>query len=59
MVKFEEKTEKVIIVNKRGHRTLMPDLWMAQSYAKDLWKGSVDRIEVTTVYKVVEDEESE
>lgn len=58
MVKFEDRTEEVIIVNKLGQRTLMPNLWMAKSYAKDLWKGHVDRIEVKTVYKV-EDEESE
>jgi hypothetical protein len=55
MTKFNEKVEKVVIVNKQGFKTLMPNLWMAQSYAKGLWKDSVDRIEVTTVYKVEED----
>ncbi|QIW89728.1 hypothetical protein PQE71_gp046 [Bacillus phage Izhevsk] len=42
---------KVIIVNKQGIRTLMPNLYMAKSYAEGLWKGEVDRIEVTQTYK--------
>ncbi|UGO50640.1 hypothetical protein PQE68_gp049 [Bacillus phage vB_BanS_Sophrita] len=42
---------EVVIVNKQGFITLMPNLYMAKSYAEGLWKGEVDRIEVKQVYK--------
>jgi hypothetical protein len=55
MTIFNEKVEKVVIVNKEGYRTLMPSVSMAKSYANGLWKGGVDRIEFTTVIKVEEE----
>ncbi|UUV46096.1 hypothetical protein [Bacillus phage vB_BanS-Thrax1] len=42
---------KVVIVNKQGLRTVMPNVYVAKSYAEGLWKGEVDRIEVKQVYK--------
>jgi hypothetical protein len=42
---------KVVIVNKLGQRTIMPNLHIAQSYAEGIWKGHVDKIEVTQTYK--------
>lgn len=42
---------KVVIVNKEGQRTVMPNLYMANSYANGIWKGRIDRIEVVQVYK--------
>jgi hypothetical protein len=56
MTSFTEKVEKVVVINKQGLRTVMPDLWTAQSYAKDSWKGKVAKIEVTTIYTVEENE---
>jgi hypothetical protein len=57
MTKFNEESEEIVIVSKSGARTLMPSLWMAKSYAKGIWKGSVDRIEIKTVIKVEDEEE--
>lgn len=53
MVEFSDmKTVEVAIVNKRGVRTIMPSLGVAQSYAKSVWNGEVVRIEIKSVITV-------
>ncbi|UUV46608.1 hypothetical protein [Bacillus phage vB_BanS-Thrax3] len=48
---MEIKEVEVSIVNKQGFRTMMPNLYVAKSYAEGLWKGEVDRIEVKQIFK--------
>lgn len=49
---MEPDEVKVVIVNKNGQKTIMPNLYIAKSYAEGIWKDYVDRIEVTQVYKI-------
>jgi hypothetical protein len=56
MTKFEENVEEVIVVSKEGIRTVFPSIWYAKERATGFWKGEVDRIEVTTVIKVTEED---
>jgi len=46
------EVEKVVIVSKNGVRTIMPSIQFAKDRVKGIWKGKVDRIEVTSVIKV-------
>lgn len=52
MTELNKPEVNVIIVGKNGVRTDMPNLYVAKSYVDGIWKGEVDRIEVTQVYKI-------
>ena len=43
---------KVVIVNKNGVRTTVPDLYGAKAISEGIWKGLVEKIEVTQTYKI-------
>jgi hypothetical protein len=52
-LKTLEKVD-IVIVTKEGVRTMMPNMYLAESYVRGIWKGKVDRIEVTQTYKINE-----